>query len=556
MVIFTRHSAAALLLMGVGFTGTAAPLSPADRNAVQQQQQQLLEQNQQQRDELQRATPLLKTAPSTPSVQSSGPCFNLTNITLQGATLISPREQQKIIRPWQGRCLNIAQITQLTNQISDWYIQRGYITSRAYLTEQDLSGGELHIAVLEGRLQQIRLEGVPERTLKMTFPGLEGRPLNLRDIEQGMEQINRVRTTPVQIEILPGDQPGESIVNLTATPEFPLQASVGFDNSGQKSTGVGQITGSLVGNNLLGLADKWFVSGGRSSAFSHSRDAKNLAAGVSIPYGYGLFDYTYSWNDYLNVIDNAGYNWRSTGDTETHRVNYSHVLFRNGDLKTGVSLGLNHRVNRNFLDGVKLESSSQEMTSLLFGLNHTQKVFGGVATFNPTFSRGMPWFNATDDHLYPDQPKAQFRKWSLNASWQRGLTDNLWWLSSVYAQWSPDRLYGSERLSIGGESSVRGFKEQYISGDNGGYWRNEVNYTLLTLPVLGQISALAALDGGWLKKDAHDPYAAGTLWGAAVGLGSAGRWFSSQFTVGTPLAYPGWLAPDHINIYYRVTVAL
>lgn len=556
MVISPRQAAVALFLSGISFSGMTALLSPADRNSIQQQQQQLLDQNQQQRDELQRATPIPQERLSSAPADAAGPCFTLNRITLQNATLMSPREQQKMIRPWQGRCLNIAQITQLTNQISDWYIQRGYITSRAYLTEQDLSGGELHIAVLEGRLQQIRLEGVPARTLAMTFPGLEGKPLNLRDIEQGMEQINRVRTTPVQIEILPGEQPGDSIVNLTATPEFPLQASVTFDNSGQKSTGVGQISASLVGNNLLGLADKWFVSGGRSSAFSHSRDAKNLAAGVSIPYGYGLFDYTYTWNDYLNVIDNAGYNWRSTGDTETHRVNYSHVLFRNGDLKTGVSLGLNHRVNRNFLDGVKLESSSQEFTSLLFGLNHTQKILGGVATFNPTFSRGMPWFNATDDHLYPDQPKAQFRKWSVNASWQRGLTDKLWWLSSVYWQWSPDRLYGSERLSIGGESSVRGFKEQYISGDNGGYWRNEINYTLFTMPVLGQIGTMAALDGGWLKKDASDQYAAGTLWGGAVGLTSAGRWFSSQFTVGTPLAYPGWLSPDHLNIYYRISVAL
>lgn len=556
MVFSPRQAAVALFFSGISFSGMTALLSPADRNSIQQQQQQLLEQNQQQRDELQRATPIPQERPSSAPADAAGPCFTLNHITLQNATLMSPREQQKMIRPWQGRCLNIAQITQLTNQISDWYIQRGYITSRAYLTEQDLSGGELHIAVLEGRLQQIRLEGVPARTLAMTFPGLEGKPLNLRDIEQGMEQINRVRTAPVQIEILPGELPGDSIVNLTATPEFPLQASVTFDNSGQKSTGVGQISASLVGNNLLGLADKWFISGGRSSAFSHSRDAKNLAAGVSIPYGYGLFDYTYTWNDYLNVIDNAGYNWRSTGDTETHRINYSHVLFRNGDLKTGVSLGLNHRVNRNFLDGVKLESSSQEFTSLLFGLNHTQKILGGVATFNPTFSRGMPWFNATDDHLYPDQPKAQFRKWSVNASWQRGLTDKLWWLSSVYWQWSPDRLYGSERLSIGGESSVRGFKEQYISGDNGGYWRNEINYTLFTMPVLGQIGTMAALDGGWLKKDASDQYAAGTLWGGAVGLTSAGRWFSSQFTVGTPLAYPGWLSPDHLNIYYRISVAL
>lgn len=45
-------------------------------------------------------------------------------------------------------------------------------------------------------------------------------------------------------------------------------------------------------------------------------------------------------------------------------------------------------------------------------------------------------------------------------------------------------------MTLGGESSVRGFKEQSISGDNGAYGRNELNYTLLTLPGIGQISAL------------------------------------------------------------------
>ncbi|MNO06637.1 Hemolysin transporter protein ShlB precursor [compost metagenome] len=71
-----------------------------------------------------------------------------------------------------------------------------------------------------------------------------------------MEQINRLRSQPVQIEILPGEKPGYSIVNLTATPEFPLSVSLGFDNRGQKSTGTGQLNGALTGNNLLGLADK------------------------------------------------------------------------------------------------------------------------------------------------------------------------------------------------------------------------------------------------------------------------------------------------------------
>ncbi|WP_218658351.1 ShlB/FhaC/HecB family hemolysin secretion/activation protein, partial [Enterobacter cloacae] len=60
--------------------------------------------------------------------------------------------------------------------------------------------------------------------------------------------------------------------------------------------------------------------------------------------GYGLLDYSYSWSNYLSTIDNNGWLWRSTGDTETHRLNGSWVLFRNGDIKTGLSAGITHRI--------------------------------------------------------------------------------------------------------------------------------------------------------------------------------------------------------------------
>lgn len=498
---------------------------------------------------------LPRTAPFVPRSAAGGPCFTVQAIVLDGATLISHYEQQRLISPWLNRCLNIAQITEITERVSDCYISRGYITSRAFLTEQDLSGGELHLAVLEGKLRDIRLEGESPRLLNMAFPGLKGKVLNLRDIEQGMEQINRVRTEPVQIEILPDEQPGYSVVNLTATPEFPLRATITLDNSGQKSTGETQLSGVLSGNNLLGIADKTFISGGRSSDFATGYDAQTFQTGLSVPYGYGLLDYSYSWSNYRSTFTNMGFDWISTGDSRTHRLGGSWVVFRNGDIKTAFGAGVTQRSSRNFLNGIRLSTSSRNLSSLIIGINHTQKIFGGVATFNPNFSRGMPWFNAeSDSGKMPDEPRAQFRKWSLSASFQRPLGADAMWLTSLYGQWSPDSLYGSERLSLGGESSARGFKEQYISGDSGGYWRNEINYSLFQLPIVGQISAAIALDGGWLSKDPLDQYASGTLWGGAVGLSSNGRWVASQLTLGTPLQYPDWLGPDHVSVNWRVSM--
>ncbi|NKE95565.1 ShlB/FhaC/HecB family hemolysin secretion/activation protein [Pantoea agglomerans] len=529
----------------------AAPVTPGDLDVIQNQQQQRLQQDQQQRDALTQAHQV--ELQKTESAPASGPCFEINQISLQQASLITPDTQKRLVAPYINQCLSLDRINQLVRAISEWYVQRGYITSRAFLTEQNLSHGTLNITVLEGKLEAIHLQGASAHQLNMAFPTRAGRILNLRDIEQGMEQINRLRTTPVQIEIIPSTQPGYSIVNLTSTPEFPLTLGLNMDNSGQRSTGIGQLSASLVGNDLLGVADRWFVSGGRSSAFSDWRDAQNFQAGVSVPYGYGLLDYSYSWSNYHSRFNANSFDWYSNGDNISNRLSGSWVLFRNGQIKTGVQLGLNHYVSHNWLNETLLESSSRKLTSLQIGFNHTQKIAGGVATLNPMLSRGMPWFDAESDKGKSDDfPKAEFRKWSVSSSYQRPVTQKMWWLSSFYAQWSPDRLYGSERLTIGGENSVRGYKEQYLSGDVGGYLRNELNYSLFTLPAIGEVSTTLALDGGWLQSDKQDRYAAGTLWGSSLGLGTRNAHVSTQLSLGIPVSYPNYLAPDRLSVYARV----
>lgn len=529
----------------------AAPVTPGDLDVIQNQQQQRLQQDQQQRDALTQAHQV--ELQKTESAPASGPCFEINHISLQQASLITTDTQKRLVAPYINQCLSLDRINQLVRAISEWYVQRGYITSRAFLTEQNLSHGTLNITVLEGKLEAIHLQGASARQLNMAFPTRAGRILNLRDIEQGMEQINRLRTTPVQIEIIPSTQPGYSIVNLTSTPEFPLTLGLNMDNSGQRSTGVGQLSGSLVGNDLLGVADRWFVSGGRSSAFSDWRDAQNFQAGVSVPYGYGLLDYSYSWSNYHSRFNANSFDWYSNGDNISNRLSGSWVLFRNGQIKTGLQVGLNHYVSHNWLNETLLQSSSRKLTSLQIGFNHTQKIAGGVATLNPMLSRGMPWFDAESDKGKSDDfPKAEFRKWSVSSSYQRPVTQKMWWLSSFYAQWSPERLYGSERLTIGGENSVRGYKEQYLSGDVGGYLRNELNYSLFTLPAIGEVSTTLALDGGWLQSDKQDRYAAGTLWGSSLGLGTRNAHVSTQLSLGIPVSYPNYLAPDRLSVYARV----
>ncbi|HGV6930446.1 TPA: ShlB/FhaC/HecB family hemolysin secretion/activation protein, partial [Escherichia coli] len=89
----------------------------------------------------------------------------------------------------------------------------------------------------------------------------------------------------------------------------------------------------------------------------------------------------------------------------------------------------------------------------------------------------------------------------------------------------------------------------------GGYLRNELSWSLFSLPYVGTVRAVAALDGGWLHSDRDDPYSSGTLWGGAAGLSTTSDYVSGSFTAGLPLVYPDWLAPDHLTVYWHVAVA-
>ncbi|MEG5605619.1 ShlB/FhaC/HecB family hemolysin secretion/activation protein, partial [Enterobacter asburiae] len=69
---------------------------------MRQQQEELLLKNQQQREELERSIPRPAPARTLPAA-GTGPCFTIDTITLSGTTLISPKTQQTLVAPWQGR---------------------------------------------------------------------------------------------------------------------------------------------------------------------------------------------------------------------------------------------------------------------------------------------------------------------------------------------------------------------------------------------------------------------------------------------------------------------
>ncbi|WP_232486685.1 POTRA domain-containing protein [Pectobacterium parmentieri] len=151
----------------------SAPLNPVDRNDIQQRQAEVIDQSRQQRDSLlQLNQPQATVNPG--GVSDAGQCFSIKDIHYRNSSLLHENDKNKLNKNYINRCINVSNINQLIHDISNWYIERGYITSRAFISEQDLSGEILQIDILEGRLESIKMNNQSTRALKQVFPGLEG----------------------------------------------------------------------------------------------------------------------------------------------------------------------------------------------------------------------------------------------------------------------------------------------------------------------------------------------------------------------------------------------
>ncbi|MBI6548648.1 ShlB/FhaC/HecB family hemolysin secretion/activation protein [Xenorhabdus lircayensis] len=509
-----------------------------------QQQKTLLEDARQQREDLQKSLSLpTQAADSTPATDAQ--CVAINEITLQGAESLSASARNTLTQPYLHRCVTLAELKQLVRAVTNTYLTDGYITSQAQLPEQDLADGKLRIAVIEGRVDAVEMDGKPPRMTKMLFPGMEGKVLNLRDVEQGLEQLNRLTSSRFTIDIQPGIQPGYSTVHIRQqASRFPGKVHLSVENSGQKGTGEYQAGAGLVWDAPLGLGEQWSLSWTQDTDFRPAHHNRHLALSVSVPYGYWTARYHYFHNTSRQALAVIGNTRPYDSENQTHQIDVSRTLFRDGKQKLGLQVGGRHKTVKNVIADQKISIQSPVVKTAYISPQYSTLLGGGYFTFSPTFEFG------DTVTLPPVATRNAFRKFNLSSSYYYPLTPNTAYLTSLYGQLSPDDLPSSERLSLGGLYSVRGYKAQSLSGNQGFFWRQEVTHHLSA----GALTFTGALDYGYLIGQPRYGIEEAHLLGGAFGITLTHQALSSRFMIGKPLYYPRTLKPDAWSLYAAISL--
>lgn len=421
-------------------------------------------------------------------------CIIIKSITLIDANLLTARQQKKLTSQFINKCAESKIVNQIINIVQNFYNQKGYVATRVLVPRQNIKSGQLQIKILEGKINKLFIgkNNFLKQMQKFTAFGIiDGKVLNLQDINQGLYQINRLPSNQATMKIEPAQKEGEANIYIEDKKQFPdnfpARATISYDNLGNDFTGVKRTNFSGSIDNLLSLNDALNIT--YSTNLNDDNKVKNnksFSSNISIPLAYNTISFDYSRSEFLGT--NAGINGpiRISGFSQRNNFALDRVLLNNNDLRISMIATLSNSSSASYLNKQKIETSIRRLTIANLAFSISDQFKNGVNIYlKPSYAKGLKLLNANQDQpdIAPEIPRAQFDYFKLYGSISKRLIipkiNLALSISSEFdSQYSKQTLLGSQQFSVGGYYSVRGFRENYITGDCGYYFRNKVNLNI------------------------------------------------------------------------------
>jgi hemolysin activation/secretion protein len=431
------------------------------------------------------------------------PCFTFTQIHLQGERSDAFGFVQRYLNTYAGRCVGHQGISLIVRRAGDLILDRGYVTTRVGLAEQDLSKGVLTITLVPGVLHGVRMaDGTRVGDWHFALPVRAGDLLNLRDIEQGMEQFKRVPSQDVTIDIAPTERPGQSDLVITVKRSKPWRMVATLDDSGASATGLYQaglnagIDNPLNANDMLSLGvshDAWNGDG-------HGTQGYN--ANYSIPRGNWLFTAGVYGYRYHQTVPGSAQTFLSSGTTRSVDLAAQRLLFRNRTSKTTAEVHLGKRWAHSYIENVELNSQRRDMSMLEAAIAHRHYLGSAQLDLRVAERFGVPWFGGQRDPVghTSNDPTFRYHLTTFDASLNLPFAlagQRTQWASELHGQYSPDTLYASEFIGLGGRYTIRGFDgDQTLAAERGVYWRNTFSMPISRWPLAWYVGVDAGRASG------------------------------------------------------------
>lgn len=475
----------------------------------------------------------------------NGTFFYIKQIQLDGV----PKELSflsKIARKHEQKHVTVSDITNIRNAFQRKLLDKGYVTSQVYIPEQNLNAGTLQFMVMPGRVEDIRYSASsahgPWRT---AFSVRSGDILNIRDVEQGLEQMKRVSSQSVTMKLLPGTAVGTSIIELSIKQDKPVHGSISFDNSGLESTGVYQGSFTTSFDQVFRANDTFTMSlSGDLSGSGSIKGTRAASLNYVIPHGKDTFSLSFSKSRYHQTIQSNPYDFIYSGKSTTMKTKWNHVWTRTQREKRAFDISISTRHNHRFINDMEIPVQALRTTSMEFGVSNRKYIGNATLYSRLGFQWGIGALGAQPEHkasVAMGGPTSRYHMWLVDVDYRKPFVMGhrpASFTSSFHGQWvqGGKRLYSVDTINIGNRYSIYGFDGEYtLMGDSGWYVRNEVSSVIPRL----NTEVYLGFDVGAVYGKSTEALVGKSIAGTALGIRgnySSGLLFDAF--VSTPLYKP------------------
>jgi hemolysin activation/secretion protein len=485
----------------------------------------------------------LLESPDAPPSPSDGETFTISAIELAGSTVFSTEDFADLFAQYIGRPISFNDLLQLRSAVTQRYVDAGYVTSGAFIPPQTLSGGVVTVQVIEGEIEEIEIVGT--RRLNPSYIrsrlGLAAQPpINTNRLLEGLQrlQVDPLIGT-ISADLQAGVQPGQSVLRVEVSEADSLDLTVGLDNGRSPNIGSIRRRVQISEGNLSGLGDRAYLSyantnGSNSLDFSYSIPVSphntrvELAAGLSES---RVIDDTF---DVLDISANAHY----------YELGITHPLIETPTQDLFLGLTLSHKENQTRLGiddigpfplspGADANGETR-VTTLQFSQGWNQRSRRQVLAARSQFNLGLNLLNATENE--GDLPDSQFFSWRGQGQWVRLLgKDSLFFLRGD-VQLATSSLLSSEQFGLGGQQTVRGYRQDALLRDNGALLSAEARFPIVRFAEESVVQITPFLEAGAAWNHQGPSSGNNVLVGTGVGLlWEQGDNFSARVDWGIPL---------------------
>lgn len=465
---------------------------------------------------------------------SDGPCFDITSLSI----ISLGKENQYLLRALQtqlpdGGCYDVAAIQTLQRRLSNWLTRHGYVTSRVLLPEQTLASGQLKLVLVAGHIDDVHADGLSEKLARMALPNKEGALVNLRDLEQGIENLNRVQGVDASFDLAPGKEMGDTRIDVKGTRSRPVRASLLVDETqyGSHVHGTARVMAEI--GSPSGFTDRLIIAANTDL----DQEVSDTAWGGSIDYdigvGYWLFAANSSYHAYRNDVQGVNQTFEASGVTQNSRVDVSRVVQRSNVQRVTLGGYVGYSDIRNLLDSGTISVSSYDLRMAAVRFDFTRLwrryQFASTVTLEQAKASG-PATNLPNGLVVADEEHLRALFYSSALRTFSFLRSSVQW--RLNGQYSNDVLFSAERFSV--TALVRGYDDIGVGGNSG--LTSTFEYSIN--PILGNgavaVRPYIATDIGWVPGNENE-FGFVRLASATLGTALSYRSVGGAFEISSPI---------------------